>query len=197
MVKVGFIVEGDTEKQIVSSDSFKALCRKAGIEVINGIFPTNKRERGKDVFKNAEKLHSFTQLLHDMGAEHIFCMRDLEDLLCISSAKTEIQNADETVIKIIVVKQIETWFLGDVALLKTYFGSNFLELFPEVANPETIIKPSEKLKEISMATRNGKGIGDKLLFAKSLLRNGFTIEHSAVNCPSARYFLDKLKSISH
>lgn len=196
MVKVGFIVEGDTEKQIVSSESFKTLCHSKGIEVISGVFPPNKKERGKDVFKNVEKLASFAALLYDRGADFIFCMRDLEDLSCITSAKEEIKSTDEKVKKVIVVKQIESWFLGDITLLKTYFGEDYLELFPEATIPEMIPKPGEKLKEISIRTRNGKGIGDKLLFAKSLIRNGFSIEHSAQHCPSAAYFLNKLKHIN-
>ena len=196
MVKVGFIVEGDAEKQIVSSESFKALCHRNGIEVINSVFPSNKQERGKDVFKNAEKLASFVSLLYDMGADCVFCVRDLEDLPCITSAKEEIKSTDEMVKKVIVVKQIESWFLGDTTLLKTYFGEDYLEIFPEAIIPEIIAKPNEKLKEISIKTRNGRGTGDKLLFAKSLIRNGFSIERSAQYCPSARYFLNKLQSLN-
>lgn len=196
MVKVGFIVEGDTEKQIISSESFKTLCYSKGIEVINGVFPPNKKERGKDVFKNTEKLASFAGLLYDMGADFVFCMRDLEDLPCITSAKEEIKLNDEKVKKVIVVKQIETWFLADIPIMEKYFGETLLSMFPEVAVPELIPKPDEKLKEISVATKNGKGIGDKLLFAKRLIGNGFSIEHSAKNCPSAAYFLNKLTQLS-
>lgn len=196
MVKVGFIVEGDTEKQIVSSESFKTFCRSKGIEVLSGVLPANKKERGKDVFKNEEKLASFTALLYDMGADFVFCMRDLEDSPCITSAKDEIKSTDEKVKKVIVVKQIETWFLADVSLMKKYFGDNLLTIFPEVAVPEIISKPEEKLKEISVATRNGRGIGDKLLFAKRLIMNGFSIEHSAQNSQSAAYFLNKLSVLN-
>ena len=196
MVKVGFIVEGEAEKQIISSESFKTLCRDKGVEVISSIFPPNKKARGKDMFKDAEKLISYSNLLYDMGADFIFCMRDLEDLPCITSAKEEIKSTDEKIKKIIVVRQIETWFLGDITLLETYFGEDYLELFPESSIPEAVPKPADKLKEISIRTRNGKGIGDKLLFAKSLIRNGFSLENSAQNCPSARYFLNKLESLN-
>lgn len=196
MVKVGFIVEGDTEKQIVSSDLFKALCRSKGIEVLSGVLPANKKERGKDVFKNAEKLASFAALLYDMGANVVFCMRDLEDLPCITSAKAEIQSTDENIKKVIVVRQIETWFLADNLLMEHCFGETFRAMFPEVAVPENILNPENKLKEISVATRNGRGIGDKLLFAKRLIMNGFSIEHSAQNSPSAAYFLNKLSVLT-
>ncbi len=196
MVKVGFIAEGDTEKQIVSSESFKALCRSKGIEVLSGVLPANKKERGKDVFKNAERLASFAALLYDMGANFVFCMRDLEDLPCITSAKEEIQTTDKNIKKLIVVRQIETWFLADTLLMEHCFGETFRLMFPEVAVPEGILKPEEKLKEISVATRNGRGIGDKLLFAKRLIMNGFSIEHSAQNSPSAAYFLTKLELLN-
>ncbi|WP_428658029.1 hypothetical protein [Runella sp.] len=196
MVKVGFIVEGDTEKQIISSESFNTLCRSKGIEVISGVLPANKKERGKDVFKNAEKLASFAALLYDRGADCVFCMRDLEDLPCITSAKEEINSTDDNIKKVIVVRQIETWFLADTLLMEHCFGGSFRIMFPETAVPEGIPKPEEKLKEISVATRNGRGIGDKLLFAKRLIMNGFSIEHSAQNSPSAAYFLNKLHSLN-
>ena len=195
MVKVGFTVEGDAEKQIISSELFKTFCHNKGIEVMNGVFPPHKKERGKDVFKNAENLMAFVGILHDRGADFIFCMRDLDDSPCITAAKEEIKSTDEKVKKIIVVKQIETWFLGDMPLMKKYFSENLFSLFPELAIPELISKPDEKLKKISVATRNGKGIRDKLLFAKSLIKNGFSIENSAQNCPSATYFLNKLQSL--
>jgi hypothetical protein len=196
MVKVGFLVEGDTEKVIVTSPSFQEFCKTIGVEIIRNVLPTDKKKRGKDVFKNAEKMASFINILRDQGAEMIFCIRDLEDLPCITSAKNEINTTDLMVKKIIVVKKIEAWFLADSLVLEQYFGENFTTKFPEANFPELLLQPDMKLKEISMATRKGKGIGDKLLFAKSLIRNGFSLERAAIHphCNSANYFINKLKS---
>jgi hypothetical protein len=72
-----------------------------------------------------------------------------------------------------------------------------LNKFPELLHPENLFNPDEKLKEVSMSIREGKGIGDKLLFAKSLIRNGFSIQNAAQNSPSAKYFIEKLKNLSN
>ena len=198
MVKVGFLVEGDTEKVIVQSEAFQDLCKSLGIEVIRNVFPPHKKERGKDIFKNPEKIASFINILSDMGASVIFCIRDLEDLPNISIAKAEIASVDKRITKIIVVRKIESWFLADIVTIEKYFNNAVTSQFPEVQFPELLFRPDEKLKEVSVATRNGKGIGDKLLFAKSLVRNGFSIQRAAAhpNCHSARYFLNKLSNIN-
>lgn len=198
MVKVGFLVEGDTEKVIIQSEAFEQFCKNIGIEIIRSVFPPHKKERGKDVFKNAEKIKSYLDILKDMGADYVCCLRDLEDLPCITSAKNEISTEQKNVLKIIAVKQIESWFLADQRVLQKYFGESFTIQFPEANFPELIFKADEKLNEISRTTRNGKGIGDKLLFAKSLIRNGFSIQNAAShpNCPSANYFLTKLEQLS-
>ena len=198
MVKVGFLIEGDTERVIVQSEAFQDLCKSLGIEVIRSVFPPHKKERGKDIFKNPEKIASFINILSDMGASVIFCIRDLEDLPNISIAKDEIASMDKRITKIIVVRKIESWFLADIATIEKYFNNAVTSQFPEVQFPELLFKPDEKLKEVSVATRNGRGIGDKLLFAKSLVRNGFSIQRAAAhpNCPSATYFLNKLSNIN-
>jgi hypothetical protein len=197
MVKVGFIVEGDTEKQIIKSEMFAKLCSDLGVEMISSVFPPHKKERGKDIFKNADKMTAFTNILYDMGADYIVCLRDLEDLPCITSAKDEIAIADEKISKVIVVKKIEAWFLADIVVMETFFGENYATQFPEVEFPELIEKPDEKLKEISIATRDRRGIGDKLLFAKKLIKYGFDLERAAMhpNCHSANYFINKLNRL--
>jgi hypothetical protein len=197
VVKVGFIVEGDTEKQIIKSETFVRLCTKRGLEIISSVFPPNKKEgNGKDMFKNAEKMRAFANILYDQGAAFVVCLRDLEDLPCITAAKAEIAIADEKINKVIAVKKIEAWFLADTEVMKTFFGENYATQFPEVEFPELIEKPDEKLKEISLAIKK-RGIGDKLLFAKRVINNGFSLERAAThpNCHSANYFINKLSSI--
>jgi len=68
VVKVGFLVEGDTEKKIILSDNFKAYCHSQNIEILPSILPA-KGQRGKDIFKNKEKIESFIEILRDNGAE--------------------------------------------------------------------------------------------------------------------------------
>ena len=95
--------------------------------------------------------------------------------------------------KIIVVKAIESWFLADTKAISSYFeqDSYFHGL------PESIEKPFDYLKQQSIDIKK-RGISDKLIFAGIMLKNGFSIENAAnhPNCPSAKYFINKLKSLN-
>jgi hypothetical protein len=190
MVKVGFLVEGDTEKKILKSQNFNELLKKFNLEAIPTFFPP-KGKMGKDVFKNSEKLESFIEILKEKGAEHIFVMRDLEDLDCIVLARNQINS--ESIFKIVIEKTIESWFLADNITLKKVFLANEIS----IEYPEKIENPFLKLKEISLENTS-RGISDKLIFASKMINNGFSIENAAnhPNCDSAKYFIQKLKSLS-
>ncbi len=189
MVKIGFLVEGDTEKKIILSDNFKSYCQSQNIEILPSILPA-KGQRGKDIFKNKEKIDAYIQILRDNGAEYIFVIRDLEDLTCVVEAKNEI--ASDEVNKIIVVKAIESWFLADTKAISSYLEQD--SFYHDL--PESIEKPFDYLKQQSIEIKK-RGISDKLIFAGIILKNGFSIENAAKhpNCPSAKYFLEKLKSL--
>ncbi|MFN4147034.1 MAG: DUF4276 family protein [Runella sp.] len=200
MVKVGFMVEGDTEKILITkSDDFKKFCDRIDIEVLGTVMPNHKGQRGKDLFKNTEKIDSYLKVLFEQGADFIVCLRDQEDLPCITAAKDEIKNNHERLIKVIAVRQIEAWFLSDYQALENFFEITSIQNeFPEIKFPQELLKPADVLAEISLRTRN-RGIGDKLLFAKRFIQNyGFSMVRAAQNpeCQSTKYFLDKLTQIS-
>ena len=190
MVKVGFLVEGDTEKKIILSNNFKAYCQSQNIDILPSILPT-KGQRGKDVFKNKEKIEAFIKILRDNGAEYIFVIRDLEDLTCVVEARNEI--ASDKVIKVIIVKAIESWFIADTKAISSYFEQDFYYH----DSPESIENPFDFLKQQSIDIKK-RGISDKLIFAGIMLKNGFSIENAAIhpNCLSAKYFIKKLESLN-
>jgi hypothetical protein len=191
MVKIGFLVEGDTEKKIIRSQIFNEFLASNNLEAIPTLFPA-KGNMGKDVFKNLDKINSLIEILKEKGAEHIFVIRDLEDLECVVLARNEINS--ESVQKVIVEKTIESWFLADTeALQKVFSSDNIIVEFPE-----KVKNPFNELKQISKEKEN-RGISDKLIFAARMLNNGFSIENAAKhpNCDSAKYFIKKLKSLSN
>lgn len=189
MVKISFLVEGDTEKKIISSDKFQEFCFRNNIEIIGQPLPS-KGYRGKDVFKDYEKTQAFINVLKDQGSEYIFIIRDLEDLDCLVKAREEIKS-DEAV-KIIVVKTIESWFIADSDTMTSYLGEDFYH-----DAPENIDNPFHFLKSKSLEIKQ-RGISDKLIFTSIMLKNGFSIENAAKhpNCQSAKYFINKLQSLS-
>jgi hypothetical protein len=191
MVKIGFLVEGDTEKKIIRSQIFNEFLASNNLEAIPTLFPA-KGNMGKDVFKNLDKINSLIEILKEKGAEHIFVIRDLEDLECVVLARNEINS--ESVQKVIVEKTIESWFLADTeALQKVFSSDNIIVEFPE-----KVKNPFNELKQISKEKEN-RGISDKLIFAARMLNNGFSIENAAKhpNCDSAKYIIKKLKSLSN
>jgi hypothetical protein len=191
MVKIGFLVEGDTEKKIIRSQIFNEFLASNNLEAIPTLFPA-KGNMGKDVFKNLDKINSLIEILKEKVAEHIFVIRDLEDLECVVLARNEINS--ESVQKVIVEKTIESWFLADTeALQKVFSSDNIIVEFPE-----KVKNPFNEPKQISKEKEN-RGISDKLIFAARMLNNGFSIENAAKhpNCDSAKYFIKKLKSLSN
>ena len=59
------------------------------------------------------------------------------------------------------------------------------------------MSPFEKLRALRLQYNN-RGIGDKKVFARIMISNGFTIKNASEHpdCPSAKYFTDKLESLT-
>ncbi len=188
MVKVGFICEGKTDRVVLNSDDFKRILGDNKIKMVG--IPVSAD--GKDKFTDKHIGDKIKSLVDD-GAEHIIFVRDLDDSQNISTAKNYMTMNFEPKTKIIAVKAIESWFLADTAMLNKFFGTEsiFIE-FPEIEE-----SPAEKLSNLRNEYKN-KGISDKVTFARTYCGHGFSIENAAnhPNCPSAKYFINKLKSLT-
>ena len=185
MVNLGFIVEGYTEKMVVRSESFLATLRQLQLNFINVI----DVEGGGNLLP--ENLEDSIDLLKGQGAAWIVIITDLEDASCITSVKSRVSPTDECIV-VVAVRAIEAWFLADTAAISTFFGQNYQCEQPEqLTNPFLFIK-TEKLK---LANR---GVNSKRLLCSRMLQSGFSLQAAAAHpkCPSAKYFLDKLKSLA-
>lgn len=185
MVNVGFMVEGATERLIVKSPAFQQMLQRMGLQTAGDIVDVRGRT---NLLSN--RADSIRQLLLQSGAEKIVMLTDKEDTACYSSLKALIN----TPIDLIAVanRTVEAWFLADSQTLSTLFQTNFY-----CESPETLSDPFEALKAYRQQHRS-MGIGDKKAFARIMINNGFTVERAAQhpNCPSARYFLDKLQTLA-
>jgi len=188
LVKIGFICEGDVEKALVKSLNFQNLLQRLGLECVEPII--NANGNGNLLPHNIQK---HRENLKDSSAEIILIITDLDDSLSITSVKNRISPlADE--ILIVSVKQIEAWFLADPITMSTICEPDYFFEFPE---KEQI--PFETIRrELLRVTGRGYGRYAKLKFADNFIRNGFSIENAAnhPNCPSAKYFINKLQSLS-
>lgn len=186
MVKVGFICEGKTEKKILTSESFRHIIDGIGLEYVYPVFDV---QGNSNLLPN--KLKEALDILKENGAEKIVIVTDLDNDACITLTKSRI-TSDENRIVIVAVKQIESWFLADSGTLSNLLKEDF-----EFSNPEDQMNPFETLKDL-FKEKKGRGIGTKDIFARHMLKYGFSVENAAQhpNCPSAAYFLKKLKQLT-
>lgn len=186
VVKIGFICEGRTEKKIVESEKFQKYLSRIGIEVVGEI--RDAEGNGNLLPHNLKK---FVDELMIQGAEKIVIITDLDQDSCITLTKNRVL-IDKNLVVIVAVKQIESWFLADNFTLTNLLRENF-----RFSNPEDQEHPFETLKEL-FKEKKGRGIGTKTIFARRMLKYGFSIENAAQhpNCTSAAYFLKKLKQLT-
>jgi hypothetical protein len=187
MVKVGFIVEGHCEKAVLGSDAFQAYLSEIGILPVHEVL----NARGKTNLLN-DTATSQAQIIRDKGAGHIIVLRDLDNLPDLEAAEIEVIQADDLSV-CVAVQELEAWFLADSATMSAVFKTDFF-----FEHPEQEHEPFETLKTLSRQYRQGRGINDKRQFTNLMLANGFTIQQAAEhpNCPSAQYFLTKLKTLA-
>lgn len=179
MVKVGFIVEGDTEKVLVESDKFKQSLIDSNIELIRPVL--NAKGGGNLLLENIDPM---VLQLKQNQAEFIVILTDLEYEISEVLVRNRIVNQHTDLI-FVAIKAIEAWFLADSNAMNKWLKiDNFYEELPE----ETPDLPWERLKEIAKEL-NKRGPGsNKLAFAKRMVKHyDFQFKQSALhaNCSSA------------
>lgn len=183
MVKVGFIVEGDSEKIVVESVAFQVFLQEHGFELVTPVI--NAKGGGNLLPQNIEV---FIERLRLREVERIVVLTDLEDEPSIDTVKQRISNAGIDTI-FVAVKALEAWFIADsTAMGKWLNDPNFREPLPE----STSGKPWDRLKEIARDL-DKRGPGNKTAFAKRITKTfGFRIDRAAQHdeCPSAKILVE-------
>lgn len=183
MVKVGFIVEGETEKIIIQSSKFRNFLQNYGYELLDPVIDATGG--GNLLPKNIQQYIDRIQINQP---DKIFVLTDLENDPSVEQLKERIQHPNIDMV-FIAVKAIEAWLLADTqAMLNFLKIDNFFEEFPE----QTQDKPWDRIKEI-INQSNARGAGSKVILAKRMIKHyEFSIENSAnhPHCPSAKEFID-------
>lgn len=190
MVRLGFIVEGNTEKIIIESLRFADWLNEQGLELVK---PVIDAEGGGNLLP--QNILPMINTLNQMNVEHIIILTDLEHDSEIAAVKQRIGH-DYTDLIFIAVKAIEAWFLADSQAMNQWLSSNdFYEENPE----KTVGMPWERLRDVAN-TYQQQGPGkSKPAFAKRMVKHyGFDIKQAAehVNCPSAEFFCDGLMKLT-
>ncbi|MCX8519058.1 MAG: DUF4276 family protein [Methylophilaceae bacterium] len=192
MVRVGFVVEGHSEKILVESHAFQEWLESCGINIVSPV--VNASGNGK---LHSQHMAKHVELLKRLSnPDKIVVLADLDpdqSIRCITERKQFIGSHADLVL--VACKAIESWFLADTQAMKRWTGdANFYKDAPE----NTTGTPWECLKEIGNSTK-GRGPGsNKRQFAKMFIGQcNFDVRLAAnhQNCHSARYFVDKLKML--
>lgn len=191
MVAVSFIVEGGCERIALRSSAFRSFLAANGIQLIGDVIDINGKGNLK---QSSQRMQSQVKTLRDAGTDWIVILRDLDEPMAVEALikeKAKLFQADD-VLACFAVQEIEAWFLADSNTLSRLFEADYHCEFPE-----SIIKPADHLSDLNMQFKN-RGVRDKKGFTSTLVNNGFSIERAAAhpNCPSARYFLTKLKTLA-
>lgn len=189
VVNIGFICEGYTELFILESESFKIILNSLKLKSIGVI----NVEGNGNLLPHNIKIHQ--ENLFDEGASLIFVLTDLDKDFCITKTRLRITEFENQVI-IVAVKQIESWFLADNSTMNLIFKEGYSFEYPE--NEDVPIETIRKLY-FDKFRRGLVGRDEKKKLAKKMIHNGFSIQNAAnhPNCPSAKYFLTKLQSITN
>lgn len=192
MIKAGFICEGGSDFILFQSESFNELLRQLNIICVNVI---DAEGCGNLLPHN---IGGYIQSLENKGAEKIVIITDLDYGECITLTKQKI-NARPQDFVIVAVKEIESWFISDTTTMRKMLQKqNFNFDFPE-----NELEPFNTINAL-LVQYTGRGIGRnsrgaKKKLAKRMLDFGFDFRRSSShpNCPSAKYFIDKLKHIGN
>ncbi len=193
MVRVGFIVEGESEKMLMESVSFRDWCSRIGIETVTPII--NAGGGGgllPEFFQNYEK-----RLSTNGRPDKIVVLTDREKAPTNAVVKKRILRVNEMPTGgakkkkridyvFVSVKALEAWFLADDKAMSSWLKATFHEDFPE----RTAGMPWDRIREIAAHRNRGPG-ENHLSFAKTLINShGFTIENAArhPHCPSVQEF---------
>lgn len=188
--KIGFIVEGGSEKIIIESPQFRAFLNKHGYELVT---PVIDAEGGGNLLP--QNIEEFISRLEQKQVDAIYVLTDLEDELHIETVRQRVRHTKIT-FAFIAVKALEAWYLADTLAMNTWLGTqDFYEPEPE----KTVGKPWDRLKEIA-AEKGKRGPGQKISFAKRITKYWhFAIEHAAKHeaCPSAAELISHFEKSTH
>lgn len=182
------IGEGESEVTLLSSKMFRAVLAAMNISYV----PRVVDMKGKGNLEN-RKLEGSINRLTEEGATHILILTDKDDAECFTSVKEKIfPTVPANVLIIIPQKELETWFIACHTTMTKITGKAFA-----AGNPENIDNPFKYILTEINRDRKRRISYSKPALTKKFLEKDFKITSAAThpNCPSAKYFLDKLTAL--
>lgn len=174
-MKVGFIVEGKTEKIIVESAAFRNYLKSKNITLCDPVIDANGNGNLLPRYL-VNHIEALKQANSDM--DQIVVLTDLEQEISVDDVVNRIScNEIHDELIFVSVKAIESWFLAHTESLSKALGSA-VDVYIE--NPESDpdfpqILPWDLIKKIAK-DNSLRGPGRlKTLFAKKMISHGFDV----------------------
>ena len=195
MVTVGFVVEGESETLLVKSEVFRQWLREdCNLEVVDPVVDAS----GNGNMHSRNIGASIKNLRTRANPDKVVVLADLDPekrVPCVQARKKIIGSQGIDLIAI-AKKAMESWFLADTEAMRRWLGD---DTFYEVA-PETLTgMPWNRLK--GLRDKRGRGPGrERLVFTRKFIRDHrFDVRRAAqhAQCPSARYFLERLCALGN
>ena len=190
MMKIGFICEGLSDRKFLESEKFNHFLFGIGLDCVNVI---DAEGSGNLLPHN---ISGYIQRLEQLGAEKIVILTDLDADACITMTKQRINARPEDIV-LVAVKELESWFLASTTTMRKLLNDDaFYFEFPE--KEADSFEQIRQLKFNKTGSGITKGAGGKRKLISILLTLGLDIRQAATheNCYSAKYFVQKLSSIS-
>lgn len=187
MVKLGFIVEGASEKIILEHSDFFGYLDSLSLSYIPDVI--DAQGNGNLLPHN---ITQYTKILEEKGATVIFILTDLDKDECLTHTKSRIAPHSNHIV-IVSVKAIESWFLADTETMRAFFNDPVF-LYD---TPETVINPYEEIKSLRLSKCN-RGFSGKVILANTIVRKmNFSIVRAAQHqaCSSPKYFLKMINNL--
>ena len=193
MVTVGFVVEGDSDKCLVESELFRMwLHEECNLKVVDKVANAKGNMRSRYIEDQVRLLRKAT------NPDKVVVLADLdpdERVPCVPKRKETIGSQGIDLV-LIAKKALESWFLADTEAMRRWLGDpTFYEVAPETLDG----MPWDRLKELR--DKRGRGPGrERLVFTRKFIRDHrFDVRRAAqhAQCPSARYFLERLCALGN
>lgn len=189
MVRLGFIVEGETEKIICESENFKSWLLSLNIELV---LPVIDAKGGGNLLPH--NIETLINVLKGKNVDQIVVLTDIESEPDIITVKRRISSSELHDV-FVTLKAIESWFLASTPALRGWLR----EAEYYVDDPEDLsMLPWDRLKDITRQLgKEGPGPSKPMFARKMIERFGFDILDVLAHekCSSIKYIQKKLKDI--
>lgn len=176
-LRIGIVVEGDTERRLF--EAFRSWFQGRGLEI--KVVQANGRPR------LIQEAHSHLKVMRMKQCQHTFFLLYQHNDPCPPAVAALLQGVrqEPDAIVCVVARELEAWFLADTVAVYQATGQQFSN-----TPTDELDRPVERLKDLFYRTKQRKSL-TKMEMMK-IISSHFDFERAAQGNHSANRFLRKL-----